>query len=325
MTTLETNAKKELEKKVLSHYAEEIETFEAYLEDLGYSSFTIQSYLYDVKIFFTFLYEKFSEFPSLPQIQKKDISEFLRKKHKGAAKTSRNRRLMTLRTFFKSLVKSDIIEINPALDVDMAKQDRDSFPTYLNDEELQLFFECIPKDEFYIRNKCMLMLMSLAGLRVIEVHNLNVTDIKRDLEDPGIRAFGKGNKARYIPLPIALYELLLEYEKFFRPTPKSGHENAFFLSRRGTRLSRRRIQEVSEESFENLKKRPEVSHLKQKKLSAHKLRHTFGTGLVREGIDLVTIQELMGHTNLNTTQIYTHANNEQKQKAMRRKDVSKFF
>lgn len=82
---------------------------------------------------------------------------------------------------------------------------------------------------------------------------------------------------------------------------------------------------ISEEAFNRLKSLPDFHYLQSKKLSSHKLRHTFGTRLVREGVDLVTVQELMGHTNLSTTQIYTHVNNKQKQEAMRNQNVAKFF
>lgn len=169
------------------------------------------------------------------------------------------------------------------------------------------------------------MLMSLAGLRVIEIQNLNMTDIIREEQDPGIRVLGKGNKERYIPLPHSLFEILLEYEKIYRPTPKPEHSNAFFISKRGARISRRRIQEIAEETFQVLKAQPNMAYLQDKRLSSHKLRHTFGTRLVRQGADLVTIQELMGHSNLSTTQIYTHVNDKQKQDAMRNNDISKFF
>lgn len=232
---------------------------------------------------------------------------------------------MTLRTFFKSLVKAEYLSYNPALEVDMAKQENGRLPTYLSDKELEQFLLSIAPGQYHIRNRCILMLMSLAGLRVVEVYNLNLSDLIRDEDEPGIEVLGKGNKTRYIPLPIPLYQLLLEYEKMYRGVPKPDHANAFFLSKRGTRISRRRIQEITEETFERLTQQPGFHYLKQKKLSSHKLRHTFGTGMVRDGVDLVTIQQLMGHSNLNTTQIYTHVNNEQKKRAMKNKDVSRFF
>lgn len=295
------------------------------MEDLGYSYETIRSYLHDLQLFFHYLYEKNGNEVELDEVSKQDIAGFLRKHHRNKAKTSRNRRLMTLRTFFKSLIKSEILTYNPANEVDMAKTEKGRIPSYLNDEELAMFFESIPKGDYYIRNKCMLMLMGLAGLRVVEVHNLNLSDLIRDDEEPGIEVLGKGNKTRYIPIPSPLYELLLEYEKIYRPIPKPEHSNAFFLSKRGVRISKRRIQEIAEETFLKLTNQQGYAYLGQKQLSAHKLRHSFGTSMVREGVDLVTIQQLMGHTNLNTTQIYTHVHDKQKQQAIRNRDVSRFF
>lgn len=309
----------------MDFYEEEIDIFQTYLEDLGYSNETIRSYTHDIQLFLNYLYEKKDVEVELYSVSKQDITGFLRNHHRHSAKSSRNRRLMTLRTFYKSLIKSDVLSYNPANDVDMAKTEKGRIPSYLNDEELEMFFESIPKGDYYIRNKCMLMLMGLAGLRVVEVRNLNLSDLIRDDDEPGIEVLGKGNKTRYIPIPYPLYELLLEYEKMYRPTPKQEHSNAFFLSKRGVRISRRRIQEVAEETFDQLTKKQEFAYLSQKQLSAHKLRHSFGTSMVREGVDLVTIQQLMGHTNLNTTQIYTHVHDKQKQKAIRNRDVSRFF
>lgn len=312
-------------KNQLDYYEDELDIFYTYLEDLGYSPHTIKCYLSDVQSFLLFLHEKEDQCVPLDEVGSKHIQAYLRKTQKGKAKTTRNRRLMSLRTFFKSLVKAEELTVNPAAEVDLAKTEKNSFPTYLNDDELRLLFKCIKHDQYYIRNKCILMLMSLAGLRVIEIHNLNTTDLIRDEDEPGIKVLGKGNKSRYIPLPTPLFNLLLEYERMYRPLPKPEHQNAFFVSKRGERISRRRIQMIAEDTFASLKSLPDFTYLQNKKLSSHKLRHTFGTRLVRGGVDLVTVQELMGHTNLSTTQIYTHVNNKQKQEAMRNQNVGKFF
>lgn len=311
--------------EVFSYYDDELDIFKTYMEDLGYAPFTIDSYTSDVLQFLFFIIKKSNDNTSITEITPKVIQEFLRKTQRENAKSTRNRKLMSIRTFFKSLVKSYVLDINPSLEIDSAKTEKNSLPTYLNDDELEMLFSLIKKDQYHIRNKCILMLMSLAGLRVIEIHNLNLTDIIREADDPGIRVYGKGKKERYVPLPFQLFDLLMEYEKYYRYTPKGDNSNAFFISKRGTRLSRRRIQEVSEATFQQLKSHPNTAYLQDKNLTAHKLRHTFGTRLVREGADLVTIQELMGHSNLNTTQIYTHVNNKQKQDAMRKNNISQFF
>lgn len=221
----------EFKHDVISFYEEELEIFRSYLEDLGYSNSTIRVYFHDTRLFLTYLNEKKSEMMELEGVTKLDIAAFLRKQHRNSAKSSGNRRLMTLRTFFKSLIKSEVLTHNPAQEVDVAKQEKGRLPTYLNDEELALFFSVIPPSDYYIRNKCMLMLMGLAGLRVVEVHNLNITNIIKNEDDPGIEVSGKGNKVRYIPLPIPLYHQLLDYERIYRPIPKPNHSNAFFFQR----------------------------------------------------------------------------------------------
>lgn len=310
---------------VIDYYDDEIDIFLTYLDDLGYSPFTISSYFLDVQQFLLFLNKDRDIFIDIDDVNKLNITEFLRRTQKGKSKSTRNRRLMALRTFYKALIKNDKVKINPAAEVDIAKTEKNSIPTYLNDEELHDLFNQIKNDQYYLRNKCILMLMALAGLRVIEIRNLNLIDIVRVNDNPGINVLGKGNKSRYIPLPIPLYELMLDYENFARPIANEESQEAFFISKRGTRISRRRIQEIAENTFKDLKAIQQRKYLVNKPLTAHKLRHSFGTRLVKQGVDLVTIQELMGHTNLNTTQIYTHIDDKQKQDAMRKNNTFDFF
>lgn len=308
---------KEIRQEVLDFYEDELDVFRTYLEDLGYSVFSINAYISDVQHLLLFL-NTTNDYLDINVISKKNINDFLRRTQKNKEKTTRNRRLMAIRTFFKVLIKSDILNSNPASDIDTAKIENNPIPTYLTDDELGDLFNSIKRDQYYLRNKCILMLMGLAGLRVIEIYNLNLTDVIRNIDDPGIYVLGKGNKKRYIPLPIPLYELMIEYEKYARPLVKNvEHSDAFFTSKKGNRLCRRRIQKIAEETFLSLKTLPHRHYLTLKPLSSHKLRHSFGSRLVKEGVNLVTIQELMGHKNLNTTQIYTHIDNKSKQEAMR--------
>lgn len=316
----------EEEDKVSQYYEDELDIFHTYLDDLGYSRFSMAAYISDVRHFLLFL-NTTDDYIKIEDIAKKNINDFLRRTQKDKEKTTRNRRLMAIRTFFKSLVKSDTISINPTDGIDTAKIEKNPIPTYLNDEELSELFSLIKKDQYYLRNKCILMLMGLAGLRVMEIHNLNVTDIIRDTDDPGIYVLGKGNKKRYIPLPIPLFDLIIEYEEYARPLVTNAEQmDAFFTSKKGNRLGRRMIQKVTEDTFQALKNLPHRHYLTSKSLSSHKLRHSFGTRMVREGVNLVTLQELLGHKNLNTTQIYTHIDNKQKQDAMRKiNNLSNFF
>jgi len=156
--------------------------------------------------------------------------------------------------------------------------------------------------------------MAFAGLRVTEIHQLNLSFI--NTEKKGITVLGKGNKSRYMPLPHALYNQLNDYIKNVRVLPMKGHEEAVFISRQGKRISRRRIQEITERIRSSLTEQNKFDSWKARKISSHKLRHSFATHLVQGGTDIRTVQELLGHSNLNTTQRYTHVSDKQKEKAM---------
>jgi site-specific recombinase XerD len=103
-----------------------------------------------------------------------------------------------------------------------------------------------------------------------------------------------------------------------------GHEDAVFISRKGKRISRRRIQEITERIRDNLETQSEFDTYKTKRISSHKLRHSFATHLVQGGTDIRTVQELLGHTNLNTTQKYTHVSDKQKERAMEM-EIGEYF
>ncbi|RAS81089.1 tyrosine-type recombinase/integrase [Priestia endophytica] len=302
-------------------YEEELDVFDLYMEDLGYSFSTLRHYGHDVRLYLHYIVDKHEGKKEMEDTSKRDVSGFLRMLRKRSntslrqdhSSASRNRRLMALRLFYKAMIKHDLTDENPALEIETAKSKKTHIPSYLNEEELRAFFESVPHDAFYRRNMLILKLMAFAGLRVIEVHHLNVTDIDRSR--PGITVFGKGSKSRYIPLPSFLYDELRIYEKE-RGTPHAEHEEAFFLTRHGKRISRRMIQHVTTKTLENLKEKKGFEYLATKSLSSHKLRHSFGTYLVKNGADLRTVQELLGHENISTTQVYTHISNEQKEKAM---------
>lgn len=298
-----------------------IDLFEMYMEDLGYSANTRRHYIHDVTLFFQFSSVHKSDGFDLTRIRKHDLHLFLRKlrhEHDNGA-SSRNRRLMALRLFFKAMMKYDLLSSNPALDIEPAKTKKEVVPTYLNEEELHALFQVIDRNSHFVRNKLILMLMAYAGLRVMEVHHLNIGDIDRSQK--GIVVRGKGNKTRYLPLPAPIFEQLLLYESHYRSKPQEGHEAALILSRSGKRISNRTIQHITRETIHQLQNVKGFEYLKSKPLSSHKLRHSFGTYLVKKGIDLRTVQELLGHENISTTQIYTHVSNKQKEDAMRTLDI----
>ncbi|MBL4952096.1 tyrosine-type recombinase/integrase [Neobacillus sp. YIM B02564] len=286
-----------------------LENFSIWLKDKERAVSTQQEYLYNIRSYLQFLGDK-----PLPETKKTDILRFLtREREKGNSAATRNRKLMAIRSFYKALTDMELLDTNPAQYIDVAKEKKERIPTYLDVSSWQFFLTHLKEKSYPVRNQAMFMLMTLAGLRVVEVHNMNIDDIHEDAG--GIRVFGKGGKSRFIPVDHELMQILLSV-KDKRPTPKPEHKRALFLSRHGTRITRRRIQQIAESIFHELKQSKGKEYLEDVPLSCHKLRHTFGTSLVRVGVDIRTIQELMGHENLSTTQIYTHVHNEQKMAAI---------
>lgn len=300
-------------------YDEELTIFQTEMDNKDYSKFTIDNYLRDIYFFLDYINRNKEEKTSLHNIKKIHLTMFMNelKSKRANSASSRNRRLTAIRSFYKCLVDYELVSVNPAAEFIGAKEQKGKLPSYLEKEELKTFFAVINRvsqEQHVRRNKAILGLMAFAGLRVTEIHSLNITSIHSHKK--GIQVLGKGNKSRYIPLPTTLYETLVAYIKDDRIIPMRGHEAAIFISRKGKRISRRRIQEITENICKSAEK--EFPHLnwQEKRISSHKLRHSFATHLVRDGRDIRTVQELLGHTNLNTTQKYTHVSDSQKEKAM---------
>ncbi|MFE8700924.1 tyrosine-type recombinase/integrase [Cytobacillus sp. FJAT-54145] len=284
--------------------------FSTWMKNRELSSGTQQEYLYNVRRFLVFLKEM-----SFGEATKLEVMEFLteeREKHQNTAST-RNRKLMAIRAFYRALNDLNVYTGNPAKEVDAAKTVKEKLPTYLDRKAWLAFLESVPNSPFEIRDKGMFRLMVEAGLRVSEVQKMNTTHLDR--ENSGIHVTGKGNKQRFIPISPSLMSFLqLVIDQRIPPKPSDPY--ALFVSRNGTRITRRRIQQIAEGIFEKLPAMEGLEHLEGLGLSCHKLRHTFGTNLMRSGADLRTAQELMGHESPATTQIYTHVNNEQKRNAI---------
>lgn len=308
-------------------YEEEVTIFKTEMDNKDYSKFTMENYVRDIYLFLEFMTRKKQEKVELNDVKKLHITLFMNelKTKRGNSATSRNRRLTALRSFFKCLMDYELLHKNIAAELESAKEQKGKLPSYLEKDELKAFFDIISivsQKQHQRRNKVMMGLMAFAGLRVSEIHILNISSIQTGKR--GLQVLGKGNKTRYIPLPIKLYEELMAYIKEDRILPMRGNEDALFISRRGKRISRRRIQEITERICDSIEQEYPEYNWKQKSISSHKLRHSFATHLVRDGRDIRTIQELLGHTNLNTTQKYTHVSDDQKEKAMEM-ELSDYF
>ena len=210
----------------------------------------------------------------------------------GLTATSRARKIASIRSFFKYLtVKARLLEENPIADLDSPKIPK-SLPRYLTLEESQQLLTAIDGKN-KTRDYCIICLFLNCGLRISEIVGLNVSDVRSD----SLRVIGKGNKTRIVYLNdacIAALNAYLSERKLIAAIDK----NALFLSNRRKRMSTDAVHAM-------VKKTLKAAGLDETKYSSHKLRHTAATLMLSNGVDVRTLQEVLGHDHLNTTQIYT--------------------
>ena len=215
----------------------------------------------------------------------------------GLNAASRARKIATIRSFYNYLTnKMHLLRENPVKDIDSPKLKK-SLPKYLTlDESLQLLDSVDGKNQE--RDYCILTLFLNCGLRISELVGLNTTDIQGD----ALRVLGKGNKVRIIYLNDACMSALQRYLAVRRPI--TGRDaNALFLSSRNERISRSTVHAM-------VKKRLGEAGIDASQYSSHKLRHTAATLMLQNGVDVRAVQEVLGHDHLNTTEIYTHIDND---------------
>ncbi len=216
---------------------------------------------------------------------------------KGLSAASRARKLATIRSFFNYICnKRHLLDDNPCKDVDTPKQ-RKSLPRYLTLNESLSLLEAVDGANRE-RDFCILTLFLNCGLRISELIGLDITDI----QDDALRVLGKGNKVRVVYLNQACKDALSRYLAVRRPITGKDR-NALFLSGQNKRISRSMVHAL-------VKKHLSAAGLDSEKYSSHKLRHTAATLMLQNGVDVKAVQEVLGHEHLNTTEIYTHIDNE---------------
>ncbi len=216
--------------------------------------------------------------------------------HYGLTASSRARKIAAIRSFFKYLTaKAHILEENPLSDLDSPKIPK-SLPRYLTLEESQQLLQAVDGKNRE-RDYCILCLFLNCGLRISEIVGLNLSDIQED----HLRIMGKGSKERIVYLNDACVDALNDY-LVVRSNIAAIDRTALFLSNRRKRMSTDAVHAM-------VKKTLKQAGLDPEKYSAHKLRHTAATLMLSSGVDVRTLQEVLGHENLNTTQIYTHVDN----------------
>lgn len=281
---------------------QKIQDFEKYLLiDKKYSNETITSYHNDLVKYASYLKENGFD---LNEMKRKEIMEYINYLKKSKlSNSSINHNISVLKSFYKFLVIEEYFVTDPTMYLESPKL-RKTLPQVLSYEEVQKLLDVDLVDHYSYRNKAMLELMYATGLRVSELVNLKVNDI--DLEMDLVRTMGKGNKERIIPLGEYAAIYVKEYLYHYRSSLlKKQNTDYLFLNNRGTRYSR--------QSFYKLVKELALKKDIQTEFSPHTLRHSFATHLLDRGADIVSIKEMLGHSSLSTTQIYTHISN-QKQK-----------
>ena len=309
---------------------------------LNKSPNSVKEYNYDLTNFFRFIMIRFN-MTNEEDPEKIDITKFtkddLRKitledihsyiSHLAidnrAKATTRARKISTLRIFFKyATVKEKLLDVNPAQNLETPKLEK-RMPKYLSLEQSQKLLKVADSTDNrnYKRDFAITTLFLNCGMRLSELVGINIRDI--DFDENKMTVIGKGNKERIIYLNDACVNAYNDYlnlsETDNEKRSAAGNRNmtaktdALFLSRRNTRISNRRVQQIVEECLK-------ASGLDNRGLSVHKLRHTAATLMYQNGVDVRVLKEVLGHENLNTTQIYTHVSNEQLENAMNRNPLA---
>lgn len=285
-------------------------SYERYLRnERGFSNYTVLNYINDINDFRKFLFD--NDFGNALEITPNIARYYLSymNKEMNFKASSVSRKLSSLRGFYKFLMAEKIVEINYFSEVNSPKGDK-SLPKYLFDEELDKLIESIDLNTAIgKRDHAILEVMYATGVRVSELCAIRLMDI--DYYTNSIIVMGKGSKERYLPFHEKAKAAILDYIEFGRnellKRNKKDVPNELFLNFKGGALTSRGVRMIMEElttkASLNMKVHP------------HMIRHSFATSLLNNGADLRTVQELLGHVNLSTTQIYTHVSMEKLKEA----------
>ncbi|NCB74187.1 MAG: tyrosine recombinase XerC [Clostridia bacterium] len=291
----------------------------------GHSSKTVDEYFLDLRTFFRFLKIERGIVPRITDfddisildvnldfvrcVTLNEVYDYLaylardrvvnqnsRSKKYGLSPTTRARKIACIRSFYKYLtVKAKLLSENPVADLDSPKTPK-TLPHYLSLDESRRLLSSID-GKFRERDYCIICIFLNCGLRISEIVGLNVSDFHTE----SLRVIGKGNKERIAYLNDATVKALLDWLEV-RKHLVPAHEPALFVSNRRTRISREMVHSMVKTNLLR-------AGLDRTQYSAHKLRHTAATLMLQNGVDVRTLQEVLGHEHLNTTQIYTHVDN----------------
>lgn len=273
-----------------------INEFLKYLKDIkNYSDLTINSYSKDLKEFNYFINK------DLLTINKNDIKIYLKYLFdKSNSSKTVSRKISTLKSFYKYYKAKGKISINPVSNIKYPKLDK-NLPKFIPYNELENLIAVSTEGAFGERNNLIIELMYATGVRVSELVNITLEDI--DFQNKQINICGKGSYERVVYYNTETDKAINKYINNLRKELLKGKENKYLiLNKDGEKITTRGIAKI----IDNLINKVSI----KTKVSPHTLRHTFATHLLDNGCDLRSVQELLGHKNINTTEIYTHVTSE---------------
>ena len=256
---------------------------------------TVISYETDLNQFLSF-YKEYSTSQKIEKVDKRTIRSWIVKLSlSNLSAKSINRKIASLKSFFKFLVKRDLIKKNPSSHVTSLKTDQ-KIPTFIKEKDINFLFKNIDVKEDCTGQRDLLILELLygTGIRISELINIKISDINFAKKE--IKVIGKRNKERIIPLHNnAIYQT----KKYLQLAEKEGYENQYLLfTKKGDKIYPMLINRIVKKHLSTL--------IKSKKYNPHLLRHTFATHILNKGGDLNSIKDLLGHSSLAATQVYTH-------------------
>ncbi len=272
--------------------------FEDYLKfERNLSINTIKSYRSDLNKFEFFLTKTGAK--KLSFIDPEIVREFLYDESKRVNAKTQGRMISTLKTFFNFLVLEKLISDSPIENIDYPKIDS-KIPLVLSTDEIDKIISSAFSKKYGLRNQAIIEIMYSCGLRVSELTEMKISNIFFD--ESLIKILGKGNKERFIPLSSIAKKLLYNYIKYNRKKLSYDKQSVdiVFLNNRGKKLTRVMVYNIINDAALEAKI--------NKKISPHTLRHSFATHLIENGADIISIQKMMGHENVVTTEKYLHVN-----------------
>lgn len=279
-----------------------LKLFVEYLQmEKNYSKYTIEHYQHDIRDFFMFIAEQAIE--DIRNVQYLDARLYLTNLHeRGLAKKTMAKKISCLRSFYKFLLRENIVVENPFALVSLPKAEK-RLPHFFYENELHLLFQsCETETPLGQRNKALLELLYATGIRVSECCQIRLSEL--DFYLSTVLVHGKGHKERYVPFGSFAGKSLELYINCGRKELMSGKNphDVLFVNHHGGPLSARGVRKILNGMIEK-------SALSSN-IHPHMLRHSFATHLLNNGADLRSVQEMLGHAFLSSTQVYTHVTNE---------------